>query len=73
MKDKEIEKKLSMLLDYWIEHNREHSQEFREWAEKAEASGEPDVSRVIRQAADEMDAATEHLAQAKKQLAVEET
>lgn len=28
--------KLRALLDYWIEHNREHRDEFREWAEKAQ-------------------------------------
>jgi len=34
----EIDKeKLSTLLDYWIEHNREHRDEFTEWAEKAKS------------------------------------
>ena len=32
--------KLRTLLNYWVEHNREHSQELREWADKAKAFGE---------------------------------
>lgn len=28
-------KKLSLLLIYWIEHNRSHKQDFKRWAEKA--------------------------------------
>jgi len=31
----DIEEKLHILLDYWIEHNREHAKEFRDWAQKA--------------------------------------
>lgn len=31
----ELEKeKLKILLKHWIEHNEEHAEEFREWAEK---------------------------------------
>ena len=62
-------KKLVTLLDYWIEHNVEHGQEFREWAEKAESFGEPEVSEEIKRAADAMDAATGQLVQVKQKLA----
>lgn len=34
MSEQEKEK-LKVLLDHWIEHNKEHADEFREWAEKA--------------------------------------
>lgn len=27
--------RFKILLNHWIEHNKEHSQEFREWVEKA--------------------------------------
>jgi hypothetical protein len=30
--------KLKILLPHWIEHNQEHAQEFRTWAEGAETS-----------------------------------
>ena len=47
--------KLRILLDYWVKHNREHSEEFREWAEKARASGEPDIGSDIMEAVESMD------------------
>ena len=64
----EEKEKLAALLGYWIEHNQEHAQEFREWAEKADSAGELVVSRAIKQAADELDAATAQLEQAKAKL-----
>lgn len=42
-----------MLLDYWIEHNREHAGELEEWAEKAKVLGE-DLSAELLQAAQQM-------------------
>ena len=36
----EEKEKLRILLDYWIKHNREHGEEFKEWAEKAKKGGE---------------------------------
>ena len=59
--------KLRILLDYWIEHNREHSQEFREWAEKADSLG-VDIGGDILQAANEMDKASEILSHAQRKL-----
>ena len=59
--------KLRILLDYWIEHNREHSQEFREWAEKADSLG-VDIGGDILQAASEMDKASEILSRAQRKL-----
>jgi hypothetical protein len=47
--------KLRILLDYWVKHNREHSEEFREWAEKARKSGEPDIGSDIMEAVESMD------------------
>ena len=31
-------KKLEILLGYWIEHDTEHGEEFKEWAVKAKES-----------------------------------
>jgi hypothetical protein len=61
-------KKLIALLKYWIEHNREHSEEFHEWSEKANAMGEVEVAKAIQQSIAEMDKATEHLLKALKKL-----
>jgi len=63
--------KLKILLDHWVEHNREHSREFSEWAEKARALGETGVSEDMLQAAQEMDKAGELLSQARRSLGEE--
>ena len=60
--------KLKTLLNYWIEHNREHSQEFREWADKAKSLGETEVAGEIMQAVQEMDKASGLLSQSLKRL-----
>ncbi len=60
--------KLRTLLNYWVEHNWEHSQEFREWADKAKAFGEVEVADEMLQAAREMDKASGLLSQSLKRL-----
>jgi len=65
----EVERgKLKTLLNYWIEHNREHAQEFREWAEKAKSFGQATVHGDIMQAAQQMDKANEFLLTALERL-----
>jgi nickel/cobalt exporter len=56
--------KLKTLLNYWIEHNREHGEEFREWAEKAGTFGAAEAGAQLLKAAEEMDKATVFLTQA---------
>ena len=60
--------KLRTILNYWIEHNKEHSQEFREWANKAKALGEAEVSEEILAATQEMDKASQFLSQSLRRL-----
>jgi len=60
--------KLRTLLNYWIEHNNEHSQEFREWAEKAKVFGEAEAYEEMLRAAQEMNKASESLSQALRRL-----
>lgn len=62
--------KLRTLLGYWAEHNREHSQEFRHWAERVAGLGE--TADDLRFAADEMDRAGEHLSRALRRLQARE-
>ena len=65
--------KLRTLLNYWIEHNREHSQEFKGWAGKVKGFGETDVSGEMLQAAREMDKASECLLEALSRLEKKES
>jgi hypothetical protein len=44
--------KLAVLLPHWMEHNTEHANDFREWADRAEQAGQPEVAQHIRVAAD---------------------
>jgi len=60
--------KLKALLNYWVEHNREHSQEFTEWADKAKSLGEVKVAEEMLQAAKAMDKASGLLSRSLKRL-----
>lgn len=60
--------KLKALLNYWVEHNREHSEEFREWVAKAKALGEKEVADELLLASQEMDKASGLLSQSLKRL-----
>jgi hypothetical protein len=66
--DNDERAKLTTLLNYWIEHNKEHSQEFREWAGKAKVFGEAEAYEEMLQAAQEMDKASESLFRALRRL-----
>ena len=61
--------KLIMMLQYWIEHNKEHSDEFASWAETARALGEEAASREMLAAAGEVGSANQSLSRALKLLA----
>jgi pyridoxal biosynthesis lyase PdxS len=60
--------RLKTLLSYWVEHNEEHSQEFREWAEKAKKMGETGVAGEILQAVRHMEKVSEILSKTLKKL-----
>ncbi len=67
MKRKDMEK-LKILLGHWIEHNKEHSKEFQEWAEKAKTSGGMEVHNSIVEAIDKMREVSEYLSKASEKL-----
>jgi len=50
--------RLKTLLSYWVDHNREHSQEFREWVDKAEKMGESGVAKDLLKAVGNMEKVT---------------
>ena len=60
--------KLKTLLSYWVEHNEEHSGEFKEWAEKAREMAEAEVADEIMQAVGHMDRVSEILSKTLKRL-----
>ena len=60
--------KLRIILHYWTKHNREHSQEFREWADKIAKLGEIEAAKKLEQAAQEMDKASKSLSNALSSL-----
>jgi len=60
--------KLEILLDHWIEHNREHAHEFTEWAERAKGLGQVAVHDDMAQAVRHINEANEYLRAALKRL-----
>ena len=56
--------KLPIRLAFWIKHNTEHAQEFREWAQRTETSGLGKVAAKLEDAAVEMEKLNNHLQEA---------
>ena len=63
----EVQKKLQILLDFWITHNSEHMKEFRDWAEKV-ASSSTEVAQQLQAAATKMTAVSNELIKARQAL-----
>jgi hypothetical protein len=63
----DVQEKLRILLDYWIEHNSEHEKEFRDWADKTVPLS-TEVAQQLREAAARMAAASDELMKAKQAL-----
>jgi len=63
----EVQKKLHILLDYWIAHNSEHTKEFRDWADKV-ASLSTEVAQQLQAAATKMTAVNDELIKARQAL-----
>ena len=60
--------KLRILLPHWIEHNGEHAESFREWAEKVRGMGLEEVAQRIEEAVGYMATCNEALTAALKAL-----
>ena len=63
----DVQEKLRILLDYWIEHNSEHEREFRDWADKV-VSLSTEVAQQLQEAATKMAAVSNELMKAKQAL-----
>ena len=48
--------KLRHLLPHWIDHNLHHEEEFRKWAALVRAEGNPELARILDEAAASMTA-----------------
>jgi len=62
-----VQEELHVLLDYWIEHNREHEAEFREWAAKIVFSSR-EVAQQLGEAAAKLAEANSDLIKARQIL-----
>ena len=50
----EEKKRLSVVIDHWIEHNESHMAEYRKWAQKAEELGLDVVKAEIEDAVEKL-------------------
>jgi hypothetical protein len=41
-------KKIKRLLNHWMEHNDEHAEIYRSWAEKASSLGKEELSETLK-------------------------
>lgn len=53
--------KLQVLLPHWIEHNAEHANELRTWAERIRLIGREDAAERLFAAAASLQSAGDHL------------
>ena len=45
-------KKLKVLLNHWMDHNRDHAAEYERWALQAKSEGLTEVSNALKEASD---------------------
>lgn len=65
---KDEKAKLKTMLNYWLEHNKEHRDEFKDWADKARGLKEAEVAEDLLAAAGEMEKVNERLSSALNSL-----
>jgi hypothetical protein len=61
-------KKLSVVIEHWIEHNESHRGEYKKWAQTASELGLDSVKAEIEEAIGKISQANQHLAKAEKIL-----
>ena len=64
----EDKKKLSVVIEHWIEHNQSHMSEYKKWAEKARALNLGGVQTEIEEAIGKLSLVNHHLENAMKAL-----
>ena len=61
-------KKLSVVIEHWIEHNESHKGEYKKWAQTAGELGLDSVKTEIEEAMEKISQANQHLTKAEKAL-----
>jgi hypothetical protein len=64
----EDKKKLSVVIDHWIEHNESHMAEYQKWAEKAGQLGLESAKTNIQKAIEDLNQCNLDLKKALKEL-----
>jgi hypothetical protein len=59
-------KKLSVVIEHWIEHNENHSREYKKWAQTAGELGLDSLRVEIEKAMEGISQSNEHLEKALK-------
>ncbi len=57
-------KKLSVVIEHWIEHNESHKDEYKKWAQTAGLLGLDSVKAEIEEAIQKISEANQHLSKA---------
>ncbi len=61
-------KKLSVVIEHWIEHNEAHMNEYKKWAQTAGESGLDSVRSEIEGAMQKISESNQHLNRALKSI-----
>jgi len=64
----DLKKKLSVVIEHWIEHNESHVGEYKKWAQTAGELGLDPVKTGIEEAMERISQSNQHLAKALKIL-----
>lgn len=64
----EDKKKLSVVIDHWIEHNESHMAEYQKWAEKAGQLGLESAKTNIQKAIEDLNQCNLNLKEALKSV-----
>jgi nickel/cobalt exporter len=64
----EEKKRLTVVIDHWIEHNQSHMNEYKKWAEKASTLNLDGVQAEIDEAIGKLSLVNHHLERAMKAL-----
>lgn len=59
-------KKLSVVIEHWVEHNESHMGEYKRWAQTAGELGLDSVKAEIEEAMEKISQSNEHLEKALK-------
>ena len=61
-------KKLSVVIEHWIEHNESHKGEYQRWAQTAGELGLDSVKAEIEEAVEKLSQSNQHLEKALKAI-----